>query len=245
MHPDLDRLIRLQQIENDAEMARRAIKALPDRRAAAEQAVHLRQAELDAAEARFAESTAARRVVEKDLAMQQGRLTKFKDQLMEVKTNREYTAMQHEIATADAEVKRLEDLVLERLLEGDELASAVASARVALQTAQRDAAATIETLASEQVSLDAAIADAARRRDEVARGLDRPWLDLFDSLLPKRARLAVVEARDGHCSVCHVRLRPQLYNELRKNETIIQCDSCQRILYYVPPSPGAASGAAS
>lgn len=91
MHPDLDRLIRLQQIENDAEMARRAIKAIPDRRAAAEQAVQMRQAELDAANARLAESTASRRALEKDLAMQQGRLGKFKDQLMEVKTNREHT----------------------------------------------------------------------------------------------------------------------------------------------------------
>lgn len=243
MHPDLDRLIRLQQIENDAEMARRAIKAIPDRRAAAEQAVQMRQAELDAANARLAESTASRRALEKDLAMQQGRLGKFKDQLMEVKTNREYTAMQHEIATADSEVKRLEDVVLEKLLEGDELTTAAQAAQAALDAAKRAAADTAETLAAEQVSLEAAIADAARRRADVARDLDRTWVELFDSLLPRRARLAVVEARDGHCTVCHVRLRPQVYNQIRLNEAVVQCDSCQRILYFVPPSASAATGA--
>lgn len=241
MHPDLDRLIRLQHIEDDAEMARRAIKSIPDRRAAAEQTVQIRQAELDRANARLAESAATRRVLEKDLAMQQGRLAKFKDQLMGVKTNREYTAMQHEIATADSEVRRLEDLVLENLLEGDELAASVAAAQEALATASQQAADMARTLDTEQVSLEAAIADAARRRDEVARDLDRAWLEVFDSLLPKRARLAVVEARDGHCTVCHVRLRPQIYNQIRLNDAVIQCDSCQRLLFYVPPAPPATS----
>ena len=43
--------------------------------------------------------------------------------------------------------------------------------------------------------------------------------------------------RDGLCSVCHVRLRPQVFQLVRQNDSIIQCDSCQRILYYIPPPP--------
>jgi hypothetical protein len=49
----------------------------------------------------------------------------------------------------------------------------------------------------------------------------------------------VAEARDGLCTVCHVRLRPQVFNEVRRNDALHQCDSCTRILYYVPSSaPG-------
>ena len=44
----------------------------------------------------------------------------------------------------------------------------------------------------------------------------------------------MAEARDGTCSVCHVRMRPQVYNEVRRGDTLIQCESCQRILYFVP-----------
>jgi len=39
------------------------------------------------------------------------------------------------------------------------------------------------------------------------------------------------------CQQCHVKLRPQMYVDLRKNETIQQCPSCSRILYYEPPAP--------
>jgi len=45
---------------------------------------------------------------------------------------------------------------------------------------------------------------------------------------------AVAEAKDGGCTVCHVRMRPQMFNEVRRNEAVVQCENCQRILYYVP-----------
>jgi predicted nucleic acid-binding Zn-ribbon protein len=53
----------------------------------------------------------------------------------------------------------------------------------------------------------------------------------------RRHGVAVAEARDGICTICHVRLRPQVFNTVRRNDEVIQCDSCQRILYFVPPAP--------
>jgi predicted nucleic acid-binding Zn-ribbon protein len=55
----------------------------------------------------------------------------------------------------------------------------------------------------------------------------------------------VAEARDGICTICHVRLRPQVFNNVRLNADIIQCDSCQRILYFVPAAPAAVEQPAS
>jgi predicted nucleic acid-binding Zn-ribbon protein len=61
---------------------------------------------------------------------------------------------------------------------------------------------------------------------------------LFEQVARARKGLAVCSAtRDGLCSVCHVRLRPQVFQQVRHNDSVIQCDSCQRILYYVPPPP--------
>ena len=50
-------------------------------------------------------------------------------------------------------------------------------------------------------------------------------------------------AREGVCTICHVRLRPQVFNTVRRNEEIVQCDSCNRILYFVPVQAAAPSGA--
>ena len=131
MLPDLERLIRLQQLETAVGEARQAIEAFPAQREelAARLAGHTSR--LEAAERRLAEHRQARRVLEKDVAAVQGRLTRFKEQLMAVKTNKEYHAVQSEIAGADAEVRRLEDLILEGMLEADELSADIETTRQA------------------------------------------------------------------------------------------------------------------
>ncbi len=59
-----------------------------------------------------------------------------------------------------------------------------------------------------------------------------------------RLAIAVAEARDGICTICHVRLRPQVFNTVRRNEEIVQCDTCNRILYFTPVASASAESAA-
>jgi predicted nucleic acid-binding Zn-ribbon protein len=68
-------------------------------------------------------------------------------------------------------------------------------------------------------------------------------LATFELVSSRRNGVAVAEARDGICTICHVRLRPQVFNNVRRNDQIIQCDSCLRILYFVPGAPGAPADA--
>src|SRR5678815_3455188 len=77
--------------------------------------------------------------------------------------------------------------------------------------------------------------DAARlgaERDQVAKGLDDDTLEMFQRIAKLRGS-AMAEARDGMCQVCHVKLRLQLYSDLKRNEEIVQCPACNRILYYL------------
>ena len=61
-------------------------------------------------------------------------------------------------------------------------------------------------------------------------------MSLFEQVAKVRKGVALSMAtRDGLCSICHVRLRPQVFQQVRTNDTVVQCDSCQRILYWVPP----------
>ena len=121
MLPDLKLLIQLQELDSTSERLRRRAADIP----AAQAALDTRLAELTGAVAsvkeRIAASQASRREIEKDLAAVQTRLSKYKDQLMEVKTNKEYHAMQTEITAAEAVVRREEDRLLERMEEAETL----------------------------------------------------------------------------------------------------------------------------
>jgi predicted nucleic acid-binding Zn-ribbon protein len=228
VHADLERLIRLQKLDTAADEARRAISALPERLGTIEAQLTSARADLAAAKSRLAENQEKRRAIEKDLSVVQSRLTRFKDQLMEVKTNREYQAMQKEIETAQHEVQSFEEKILERMLEADELTAAIKAAEGGLASAERSAAA--ERQAEKQLD------EAARARLEIVAELPASALETFEQVSRTRKGVAVAEARNGHCVVCHVRLRPQVYVEIRRNDRVIQCESCQRILYYVPPT---------
>ena len=232
MSPELERLIQLQRLETDIDTARQTIAALPARRDALNASLEQAMSAAAAAKDRQTDNQTARRGLERDVAAAAGRLSKYKDQLMEVKTNKEYTAMQHEIAAAEATVKSLEDQLLERMVEADEITAAVRQADGDLVTAREAAEREIARLETEASSLDGRIVELTGERDALAATIDPRMLGLFNTVRARRG-IAVVEARDGHCSVCQVRIRPQVFNEIRQNDSIVQCDSCQRILYFV------------
>jgi predicted nucleic acid-binding Zn-ribbon protein len=97
-------------------------------------------------------------------------------------------------------------------------------------------------LEAERTEIEQELVRLTAARGEVIAKLAPDVLALFERVAHGRKGVAVAEARDGLCTVCHVRLRPQVFNEVRRNDGLHQCDSCTRILYYVP---SAASGTAT
>jgi predicted nucleic acid-binding Zn-ribbon protein len=245
MHPDLARLVRLQQIEISTDHARRTIADLPDRVAGLDARLTADRDAVEAARARLADNQVGRRGLERDLAAVQSRLAKFRDQLMEVRTNREYQAMQKEIDVAQHEVRAIEDRILERMLEADERTDDVKRAQEGLATEQVALADERRRLEGEAARLGVELERALAEREALVAELPAALLATFEQVARGRRGIAVAEAKDGLCSQCHVRLRPQVFNELRRNDTIHQCASCQRILYFpltAEPSTDRATG---
>ena len=236
MHPDLQHLIQLQELDLRAERDRRRMAEIPVDQAALEARIAERTAAVDTVKARIAACQTARRDVEKDLAVVQGRLSKFKNQLMEVKTNKEYQAMQKEITVAEEEVSDQETRLLERMEEADALAAELKAAEAALKTEQGEVAGERVKLDAERDIVSRDLERTLAERAAVAARLPKEALSTFERVAQGRKGVAMAEARDGLCTVCHVRLRPQVFNNVRRNDTIIQCESCSRILYFVPPA---------
>jgi len=232
MNPDLTRLIRLQQIETAADEARRKISDHPARTQALDTRLNAARDVVAAGKAKLATAGEKRRAEEKEVASVQTRLAKYKDQLLEVKTNREYTAMLHEIEAAQNDIRAREDRILEVMMEADELNAAIKKSEADLKIAEKEVADERSVIDAEVAGLQAEIDRTTAEREKLVATIDRQVLSIFEITAKGRKGVAVAEAKDGLCSICHVRLRPQVFNEVRKNESIIQCDSCRRILYF-------------
>jgi predicted nucleic acid-binding Zn-ribbon protein len=237
MSPELEGLVELQRLDLAIEDARRKIAVHPQRLIEADARLQEAQSTLDSAKLRLKESQEARRALERDASVFQTRLTKFKDQLYEVKTNREYQAIQKEIEVAREELGQVEEKVLERMIEADSLALAVKQAETALATQQKSVQVEKTTLGQQLVAVEASMKAALEARSLLIASLEPRLLELFDQVSRMRKGVAICSAtRDGLCSVCNVRLRPPVFQQVRHNDTVIQCESCQRILYYVAPA---------
>ena len=146
--------------------------------------------------------------------------------------------MQTEIAAAEKVVRREEDRLLERMEEAETLAAELKAAEAALKTGQAEVmpqppadgrrARTATERSSTRPppsarSVAAGVsAGAPWRSSSASRSTARAWR------CPKRATASARSATSG-CG-------PQVYNELRRNESVMQCESCSRILYFVAPA---------
>ncbi len=235
MLPDLERLIKLQEIDTKAAAAAKTMADAPGRIAALDALLQSSTAALEAASHAVADNQAARRLIERDLAGVQQRQSKYKDQLMEVKTNPEYHAMQHQIAAAAQEVDQHEEKILVNMMKADELQAEFKRAEAALKAAQTKVQSERAAIEKDAAGQTAVAAECAAKRATLLREMDdKNVIDTFERIAKVRGT-AVAQATDERCTVCRVRLRPAVFVTVMKNDQLVQCDSCQRILYFIPP----------
>lgn len=240
---DLQRLIELQDIETRAAVANKAIADAPARIAALDQLLQSATAALAAAKQALTDNQTHRRSIDKDLIAAQQRQEKYKEQVMAVKTNEQLHAMQAQIKAVGAEVGEHEERVLVNMMEADEINAGIKKAEAALKAAQAKVAAERAAIENEVKAHRATVEETTAARQQLVASLDnKNVVDTFQRIAKVRGT-AVARAEGERCTVCQVRLRPAVFAEVRKGDSIVQCDSCNRILYFIPPKPAAPADA--
>lgn len=231
MNPDLEKLIELQGVEREIARLAAEVAALPRRVAAIEAQLADTKAQVEKAKTAIAANLNDRRKQEQKIQDEQQKISKYREQSLAVKTNDQYRALMHEIQFAEQEIRACEDRILEGMVGNEDLekkqkaAEAELKAEIAeIEKEKTEARAVTARDEAELVQWNA-------KRDALRQGIAPNHLAYYDRVIGVR-KTALAEARDHKCSACQVMLRPQTYNEVRANQQIIACDSCQRILYY-------------
>jgi uncharacterized protein len=240
MHPDLEKLLSLQDIDREIARLTEEIAALPRRTAEIETKLAGAKAGVEQTRNAIKANETARRNHESDIKSHQEKISKYKSQSLDVKTNEQYKALMHEISFAEQDVRAAEDKILE-LMEGTETQEkAVKAAEAALKAQSAD----VEREKADAKALTAkdqqALAEWNAKRNDLRAAVSESMLAHYDRVIRTR-RPALSEARDQKCSACNVMMRPQKYNEMKMGSEVQTCDACSRILYYdaahEPPPP--------
>jgi predicted nucleic acid-binding Zn-ribbon protein len=173
-----------------------------------------------------------RRDFERELESDQTQLGRTQSRLREVKTNKEYSAVLVEIETRKQKIAVLEDQVLELMEAAEQRRQFLQEYEQRVQDAAQELEKQEDKMVQMSRTLEQQRATSDTERRQVVAQLDAELYTAYENLRMQRGDLVVVHLRDGTCGGCYLTVRPQLVSEIRRQETLVTCPHCRRILLW-------------
>jgi predicted nucleic acid-binding Zn-ribbon protein len=199
------------------------------------------RASLDKSQQDLAEATRvydvaikAHKTFESSLKDTEARITKLKEKIPEIKTNKEYHALLKEITTIEQEKSDLEEKILILLEKLDELKVKRTEKEQVLKEDEKSFMKEKEIVEKDYNQLAEMLKELESHKSDIVVQMDSKLLAEYNRLMTAKKGLAVVSVQGEHCLGCHMRIPPQVFSEIKKNEKIIYCLNCKRILYWKP-----------
>ncbi|MBI4736554.1 MAG: hypothetical protein HY766_10970 [candidate division NC10 bacterium] len=227
----LDKLLELQRLDQAIARLEAEGRAIPQEIQALEARLTQAGAGLDQAKAKADQIQKERRAKERELDEATINSKKKQARLFEIKTNEEYSAVLKEIESLKEKSSKLEEEILNLLEKGDVAARTVTDAEKGFKAAESLHQNERTEKEGQLARLRQELANLQEARKGQASRLDTDLLRQYTRLRKSRG-VAVVAVKDGSCGGCGISLTPQTYTEVRRNDRMFTCSSCNRILYF-------------
>jgi uncharacterized protein len=245
MLQDLALALRLQALDRKIAGLEKEIAALPKHVAEIEKKLESHSRRLDADHASLAANTRDRKKLDGDIQVLQQKISKLRDQTLQAKTNEQYKAFQNEIGYAEGEIRKAEDRILDLMEQSEPLEANVKTAEIELKR-QREHVESEKRSAQERTAADRkALTETGAERQTIVGEIAPAVYGHYERVRKKTKGTAIADASEGRCDACQMVLRPQFFQDLRRGDQIMFCESCGRILTYNPVVDVSADASAS
>lgn len=232
MRQILESLARVQEMDNAIKSLEDSRARLPTEREEVEKEVEAADRELARIREHRQELEKKRRSLEQRVEDANQAIKKHQRQAFEVKTNKEYTAMLHEIEGEKKGVLELEESIIALMEEADGLAAAERQAAERAAAVRREAEGKRAALNSKAAQIDKELAEATEARQKEFGGLPSDIMAVYQRVSRGRQGLAVVPMVGGACGGCFANLPTRLTVEVKAMDELITCEACGRILIW-------------
>jgi uncharacterized protein len=237
----LQDLLDLQSIDLKLSEVRARQATLPKKSAEIDARVAAAKSELEKSKAAQLATIKDRKKYELDVEQWKERVRKYRDQTSQIKTNEAYKALQHEVQNAEDEIAKAEDRLLEQMVASEEYDRRVKASDKDLKEVEAVAAKQRAQIEAEKAETEKQVAALEAERNQTKSAIPEDLLDHYDRISRKHHHIVLAEVRDEKCSACGMRVRPHVFQEMRRagTEEMFHCETCTRILYYIEPDiPG-------
>jgi predicted nucleic acid-binding Zn-ribbon protein len=231
MNADLKHLIRIQSIDISILEIQERIDVFPGISKALDEKLSSAQAALEAAREKSKSDLTSRKKLEGEVSALEAKISKYREQMLAVKTNEEYKAFQKEIEHAQEGIRGVEDKILHLMMAAEDVQAEIKAAEVRLKEDQQLVHQERKKLEAENQKDVSALGSYLDERKTIEPAISSDVLTRYERVRKFRGGIGVASAKDYMCDACKVRLRPQVFQEVRKNDQLIACEACQRVLY--------------
>lgn len=241
MNQTLKNVLELQAALTSLREAERRLHGIPDWMRELHDEHTARKAEIDRIEATAEEAGRERRAAEAAVQDAQERLKKYQQQINKVTNQREYGAILQEIDTVKGQISTSEEQAFSALDRHEKADKELATLREAFRELEERYAAEMTRWEGEKPGVAGQVEELKGRVADLKGRLSRGVIAQFERILDRYPAAAVAPVRpmerpgqkqkEWACSACNYRVRPQVVVEIRNGSSLIQCDSCKRILF--------------
>ena len=228
---EIQLLVQLQKLDSEIFKLKKRKTDIPNLIKNLEEEFKKKQEEIKQVEEEFKALQIKHKNKENDLTTKEDTIKKYQIQLFQIKTNKEYTAMQQEIEGVKADKSALEDEIIAILDEVDEGKKKIDQAKAELKEKENKLNSDKKKMEDELKDIESKLSQLEANRTEEADKVDKNTLSKYERILYGKDGLAMAPVVDEACGGCHLNLPPQVINEIRMSKDMIFCESCARILY--------------
>jgi predicted nucleic acid-binding Zn-ribbon protein len=232
MEEQLGLLIQLQELDTNIRALAEQKKRLPEILSVLERRRATNQEQLDAAKEALQTAQKNKRDRDKDLEADVQKVEKLKARTSEIKNNKEYQAILKEIEAAEQENKKVEDEILALMEKIDAAGAQITSAETRVKEEEVAIQAEQKQHEADFAKVEEELKEVERARRALVGHVQPAILTHYQNLLATKAGVAMAEARAESCSGCYMSIPPQVFVNVKKNESILTCPNCHRILFF-------------
>jgi predicted nucleic acid-binding Zn-ribbon protein len=187
---------------------------------------------LETQEKKYVEYKKETGITEMEIKALEGKLKKYQNQLFEVKTNREYDAVSHEIESVKINIGKKENQFLELMELVENIQKAIQEAKDQITRLKGEYEQKKANLEKKQEATERDEIALNDKRGKALRGIENKWLGSYERIRNAKNGLALVPVVRNSCSGCHKTLPPQRVLEIREMDRLYLCDVCGRMLVW-------------
>jgi predicted nucleic acid-binding Zn-ribbon protein len=226
-------LVKLQKIDTETQKLQSFLKEIPVRIEMLDARLDKFVRSVEEDENDITELNKKYRTYESDVQTNLGKIQKSQDKLRSVKTNKEYQSSLKEIEDIKSKNSKIEDEMLEFLERIEDAEKDLNERKQRYSQIVDDANREKDSINRDTEIRQKDLAQLGSARDVVADSLDGSIFDIFNRVKAKQADgVAIAEVKDEVCQGCNLNIPPQMYIDLQHRNSLKNCPSCERIIYW-------------